>query len=673
AAVLRVAGTEQSGFSLSLAALDLIEALFDLMETFATELLQSLHNLDNRSRLCEPPLPTIDGNAEKEIEKKRLGSLAYLRMRASDIEFTPSDGQKHGGKAEVVKATLKRVGGTDLQVAVKKLRYGDDVSKRKFCNEFVHEVDTMAQLLHRNIARLIGFVEDVEEGKAWVVMCWEPNGNLSEFLATGEWEIPERISLDTFAGIEYLHTRRPPICHGDLKSLNILVSAKYQAIITDFGSARILKEAEDRGETKGAVLDAAGASAIAQATDELTDRTEITIVTSSNQLTLTGPAWSLRWASPEVALGEPQSLASDIWAAGWICWEVRRPWQESGETIAQYSYCTLQVMTSKLPFPELNSEGAIVLKVVEGHVPAVREDTQLSQIPSVFPSGKNASGSNIPSARLLCEMARVHRSRSSFKEALPLFEQALSVATSSGDEKTRASVSYELGLVSWMTSKYAEAEQYYGQARDIYTRIGDRLGQARALHAMGQTYHQQSNLTQAEDCYTRARNIFSQLGDLPGQAAGARVLGNIYSERRQYHEAEELYKQAIDIFVRVGDGLGHGDTLMRLGELFSTQSEYARAEELFYRALEKFGRVGHKMGRANVIKDLGHLYRDQGLNTRAAPLLAEAKDLYALIGDSDLEEDCSYWLAVVSTGEDSSTASLSVPGDDDVSSPAHQG
>ncbi|KIO17504.1 hypothetical protein M407DRAFT_53126, partial [Tulasnella calospora MUT 4182] len=127
---------------------------------------------------------------------------------------------------------------------------------------------------------------------------------------------------DIFAGIEYLHTFQPPICHGDLKSLNVLVSASYRAIITDFGSAPFVPN-------------------------------------GSNQLTLTGPAWSLRWAAPEVALGEPQNLASDIWAAGWICWEV---------------------MTNKVPFPDLNSEGAITLKVVQGEVPAAREDTQLSQI-----------------------------------------------------------------------------------------------------------------------------------------------------------------------------------------------------------------------------------------------------------------------------------------------------
>lgn len=53
----------------------------------------------------------------------------------------------------------------------------------------------MAELSHENIVQLIGFVEDFEDGQAWIVMSWAPNGNVSEFLATGKREIPERISL----------------------------------------------------------------------------------------------------------------------------------------------------------------------------------------------------------------------------------------------------------------------------------------------------------------------------------------------------------------------------------------------------------------------------------------------------------------------------------------------
>lgn len=53
----------------------------------------------------------------------------------------------------------------------------------------------MTKLSHENIVQLVGFLEDLENGKAWIVLSWEPNGNVSEFLAAGKWEIPERISL----------------------------------------------------------------------------------------------------------------------------------------------------------------------------------------------------------------------------------------------------------------------------------------------------------------------------------------------------------------------------------------------------------------------------------------------------------------------------------------------
>ncbi|KIO19450.1 hypothetical protein M407DRAFT_51863, partial [Tulasnella calospora MUT 4182] len=193
---------------------------------------------------------------------------------------------------------------------------------------FVHEVEMMAGLSHENIIRFVGFIEDFEQGTAWIILSWEPNGNVSEFLAAGKWEIPERISLiqDTFEGIRYLHTRQPPICHGDLKSLNILVSSSYRAVITDFGSAHFQR---------------------------------IHVATTGNQLTLTGPAWSLRWAPPEVVNGNHPGLSSDIWSAGWVCWEI---------------------MTNKLPFSELESGTAITLRVIEGKVPSASEDEHLSQI-----------------------------------------------------------------------------------------------------------------------------------------------------------------------------------------------------------------------------------------------------------------------------------------------------
>ena len=60
---------------------------------------------------------------------------------------------------------------------------------------FVNEIGLMAPLSHPNIIAFVGVVEEMQKGDAWIILPWEANGNVREFLQSGEWDIPERISL----------------------------------------------------------------------------------------------------------------------------------------------------------------------------------------------------------------------------------------------------------------------------------------------------------------------------------------------------------------------------------------------------------------------------------------------------------------------------------------------
>lgn len=96
----------------------------------------------------------------------------------------------------------------------------------------------MAKLSHRNIIRLEAFVEDAEKDMFWLVLPWEANGNLREFILFEDYklEVPELSSLvrmtiprqgyysrrffqikDVISGLVYLHSQN--ICHGDLKAV----------------------------------------------------------------------------------------------------------------------------------------------------------------------------------------------------------------------------------------------------------------------------------------------------------------------------------------------------------------------------------------------------------------------------------------------------------------------
>lgn len=60
---------------------------------------------------------------------------------------------------------------------------------------FIRELKVLRKVSHPHVVKFIGFVEDFANGKAWIVFPWESHGNVREFLKTGHWEIPERISL----------------------------------------------------------------------------------------------------------------------------------------------------------------------------------------------------------------------------------------------------------------------------------------------------------------------------------------------------------------------------------------------------------------------------------------------------------------------------------------------
>ncbi|KIO18916.1 hypothetical protein M407DRAFT_53039, partial [Tulasnella calospora MUT 4182] len=221
---------------------------------------------------------------------------------------------------------------------------------------FVNELRVLSRLSHPHIVEILGFVEDAGNRIAWLVFPWEEKGNLREFLRLEEWEIPERVSLiqDVASGVEYLHTQNPPICHGDLKSLNILVNSSNRAVITDFGSAHIIQQTPKLSSRVAVAADSAG-----HIPPKPNEHPQLHMNASNTALTLTGPAYSLHWAPPEVLNGEAPDLPSDIWALGWIAWET---------------------VTGNYPFEELASEFDVTMRILEGRLPSIYDHDQLSQI-----------------------------------------------------------------------------------------------------------------------------------------------------------------------------------------------------------------------------------------------------------------------------------------------------
>lgn len=105
------------------------------------------------------------------------------------------------------------------------------------------------------------------------------------------------------------------------RQLNILVNSECRAVITDFGSARPVYST---GEPMVGVdpVKVTNAQPKHPAEGRVRESLRAEISSSGEFVTVTGPDWSVRWAAPELLAGGVPELPSDIWALGWICWEV---------------------------------------------------------------------------------------------------------------------------------------------------------------------------------------------------------------------------------------------------------------------------------------------------------------------------------------------------------------
>jgi serine/threonine protein kinase len=148
-----------------------------------------------------------------------------------------------GATGIVYKAEISR---SNTVVAVKKLwRPATDVETGSNC-DLVGEVNLLGRLRHRNIVRLLGFLNN--DTNLMIIYEFMNNGSLGEALhgkqaarLLVDWVSRYNIAVGVAQGLAYLHHDcHPPVIHRDIKSNNILLDANLEARIADFGLARMM-------------------------------------------------------------------------------------------------------------------------------------------------------------------------------------------------------------------------------------------------------------------------------------------------------------------------------------------------------------------------------------------------------------------------------------------------
>ncbi|KAM3405733.1 hypothetical protein ACQJBY_000006 [Aegilops geniculata] len=165
--------------------------------------------------------------------------FTYQEMYQITDGFSPRNLLGEGGFGSVYKGRLPE--GKD--VAVKQLRDGSGQGER----EFQAEVEIISRVHHRHLVSLVGYC--IANSQRMLVYDFVSNDTLHYHLhgqgrPVLQWSARVKIAAGAARGIAYLHEDcHPRIIHRDIKSSNILLDNNFDALVADFGLARLALDA----------------------------------------------------------------------------------------------------------------------------------------------------------------------------------------------------------------------------------------------------------------------------------------------------------------------------------------------------------------------------------------------------------------------------------------------
>ncbi|KAI9396300.1 hypothetical protein POPTR_004G108200v4 [Populus trichocarpa] len=182
--------------------------------------------------------PTFFDVKDRQHEEVSLGNLRRFQFRELQIStnnFSNKNILGKGGFGIVYKGILH----DGTVVAVKRLKDGNAIGGEI---QFQTEVEMISLAVHRNLLRLYGFCMTPTE--RLLVYPYMSNGSVALRLKGKpvlDWGTRKRIALGAARGLLYLHEQcDPKIIHRDVKAANILLDDYCEAVVGDFGLAKLL-------------------------------------------------------------------------------------------------------------------------------------------------------------------------------------------------------------------------------------------------------------------------------------------------------------------------------------------------------------------------------------------------------------------------------------------------
>jgi predicted ATPase/DNA-binding SARP family transcriptional activator len=246
------------------------------------------------------------------------------------------------------------------------------------------------------------------------------------------------------------------------------------------------------------------------------------------------------------------------------------------------------------------------------------------------------SGAAEPAARTtaLAGAASLALSECDYDQASRHAAEALTLATSAGDQGRVGRVLVLLGAVARERAEYERALGHYRAAAAAFDADGDGdpSGVAYATQLAGATSWQAGDLDAAESALTTSLARMRERDDRRGAASSLAYLGAVALHRQDRGQARRLLDEALDVFGELEFTEGVAWSLNLLGLVEHGDGDHEKAERLLRASLGAHRELGDRWRQASVLEALAAVACALPDLEQAAALLHQADTLRAAIG-----------------------------------------
>ncbi|KAK7047172.1 hypothetical protein VNI00_006838 [Paramarasmius palmivorus] len=191
-------------------------------------------------------------------------------------------------------------------------------TRKRFMKRLERELLVWHNLQHANLAPLHGLTFTYGKWPASVTPYYR-NGNINEYLAKHSKKDVLRLLCGVAKGLSHLHSREPPVAHGDVRGCNIFIDDDGSPVLTNIGT---------------------------------------------NHLPIP-PNWIIasddgtRWMAPEIML-------SDVTISPMVAYEDSRLQVTPASDVYSFGMTILEVYTGRVPYAHKRFYGGVIHDVVNG-------------------------------------------------------------------------------------------------------------------------------------------------------------------------------------------------------------------------------------------------------------------------------------------------------------------